>query len=339
MAPIGNFTPKLTVAIPTYNRPAQLEKTLGLLLPQLNNQCFLRILDNNSEIPVKEYAEKIINEYNVQYEIVANRINIGADSNIIRCFEYCETEWLWLLSDDDEVVTNAIEILFRDITIYPDAVNINYYSPGIFHPVRTETKIANGRLEFLRNIDFWGASIFLSVNLYNTNKLKNYWLVNHNTYSHCTQWLIVYYSVNENEQTIQSDHILCYNPLTVSEHKYSSVNLSVARGFSTLLDLITSKTEKKILVSKLKSAVQEWITFESIIKCLLVEYFRSDRQIDIKFLVRRYFDLFYKYFGYKCILKFYLYYAFIFISPDISFQIIRKIILNKKGIDIDKFIS
>ena len=46
------MTALLTIAIPTYNRGEQLLRTLGRLLPQLDERCELLVIDNHSDHPV-----------------------------------------------------------------------------------------------------------------------------------------------------------------------------------------------------------------------------------------------------------------------------------------------
>jgi glycosyltransferase involved in cell wall biosynthesis len=109
----------LTIAIPTYNRPEQLRHTLGIILPQLVAEKRVRLLicDNHSEIP----AQQIFEALNVEIEservqIIQNKVNIGANANIMRCFEMCETTWLWVLGDDDFPSEKAIATILNDIT-------------------------------------------------------------------------------------------------------------------------------------------------------------------------------------------------------------------------------
>lgn len=94
----------LTIAIPTYNRIEQLRRTLTNLIPQLDDRCYLMILDNNSDNKVENEISDLTELLSKEsYAVIRHRINIGADTNIFRCFELCETKWLWTLSDDDEV--------------------------------------------------------------------------------------------------------------------------------------------------------------------------------------------------------------------------------------------
>ena len=107
---------KLTIAIPTYNRNDILEQNIGLLLPQLNSDCKLLIIDNHSSIPVEETLNPYILKFpHVSIEVIRNRVNVGGNANVLRCIEFCETEYLWILSDDDPVLNNAVETIFKYI--------------------------------------------------------------------------------------------------------------------------------------------------------------------------------------------------------------------------------
>jgi abequosyltransferase len=82
----------LTIAIPTYNRSEQIKATISLLLPQLTPECFLLIIDNHSDVPVSESLAALLATLpQSQYSIVRNRVNIGGNANIVRCFELCDT--------------------------------------------------------------------------------------------------------------------------------------------------------------------------------------------------------------------------------------------------------
>ena len=334
----------LTVSIPTYNRPEQLKRTLELLLPQLTEQCFLRILDNHSIIPVKEYTESIIGHFpNVKYEIVRNKINVGADNNIMRCFEYCDTDWLWTLGDDDIIESNAIAIIFEDINDYKEAFNINYYSPSINHPIRKKISLGFGIKGNIENMDSFGASIFISSNVYNYKLIKtrtDLSLAYHYTYSCASQWFILYSSLLNDGLTVSSPKIICKNGVDsfLSYRTHSTVNLSIAKGFASILELLTEKKFKRLLINKLKTTSSNWITFDSIVKTLIIEY-RKDSTKDIKFALKQHYTHYYQYFGLKITLKFLLIYSLLFLSPAIAYKLIRLMYLKKRNIDLNIFIN
>lgn len=316
----------LTIAIPTYNRIQQLNNTLHRLLPQLTDDCFLLIIDNCSDIPVVEFTKEIFEKYpSVHYEIRRNRVNIGGDSNIIRCFEYCETQWLWTLGDDDEIFETAISTIFDDIKQYPDILYISYNSPSVERPLRNKPVFSNNRLEFLRNMDSLGAMMYISCNIYNNPKFKdvhNY--ANSNTYSSASQWLILLYYLSEHDgKTLLSDKRICSNPFVPDIG--STANLRIARGLATLLDIPMSVAEKKIIVKQLKN--DNFFTLEGILKSLLLMY-QKNKDLEIHFLFSRYYHILYRHYGLKIRAKFKLLQLFLFISPQ-YFYILIKYFLKK----------
>jgi len=159
------MNPILTIAIPTYNRPHQLQTQVRLLLPQLNIQTQLVVYDNCSEIPVNELFTE---EEQSKFQIIRNRVNVGADANIARCFENCSTKWLWTLSDDDYIKTDAIKIILEDINKEEEAIFFNYYND---HYSKT---IGFKELAYeFRGERFFSSSFTMSSCVYNIAKLQS----------------------------------------------------------------------------------------------------------------------------------------------------------------------
>ena len=156
--------PILTIAIPTYNRVEKIQSQIRLLLPQLDQRVHLIIYDNFSTIPVKSYFS---NEELAKFTLVRNRVNVGGDANIARCFENCTTKWLWTLSDDDLVKENAIEIVLKEINKDTEAVFLNFCigvsfeSKGFFSLIR----------EF-KKASVFSSSFTMSSCVYNMAKLQ-----------------------------------------------------------------------------------------------------------------------------------------------------------------------
>ena len=95
----------LTICIPTYNRPSKLNDQLRVLLPQLNDEVKLVVRDNHSNYNIKKLFPGL-NYDKFEYKI--NDQNIGADANIARCIETCDTKWLWILGDDDLIKNDSV---------------------------------------------------------------------------------------------------------------------------------------------------------------------------------------------------------------------------------------
>lgn len=104
--------PLISIAIPTYNRANFLKNLLDNILPQasclggeveicISNNCST---DNTREV-VMGYKEKYPNLINYN----ENEKNLGMDRNILKAMEMPQGDFVWLLGDDDMVVSNGIK--------------------------------------------------------------------------------------------------------------------------------------------------------------------------------------------------------------------------------------
>lgn len=164
--------PILTIAIPTYNRPESIKSQIKALMPQLTEEVSLIVLDNFSDVPVSSILTESERE---RTNIIRNNYNIGADSNIAKCFELCETRWLWTLSDDDAIAQDAVSNVLNSIKQFDDALFINFNSPFDYR---------------IKGVDAFGNSIsnyqrlfWMSICLYNFEKLQPYLYYYHSSIS------------------------------------------------------------------------------------------------------------------------------------------------------------
>ena len=161
----------LTIVIPTFARNEVLERTLPLLLPQISSDCRLLILDNCSPVPVADSLHSLLVQWPaVQCRIVRHRCNLGATANILRCFELCETEWLWALGDDDIVVDDAISVIFDFISKYEDAAYFSFKTrDGGGSKNLKEPVVSNGLTEFIEKLASVHDVNFMSCSVWRTN--------------------------------------------------------------------------------------------------------------------------------------------------------------------------
>lgn len=59
------------------------------------------------------------------FSIIRNNANRGVMGNWIACFDNCETSWLWSVSDDDQLMPNAVNNVLYLIKRNLDSVFIN----------------------------------------------------------------------------------------------------------------------------------------------------------------------------------------------------------------------
>jgi glycosyltransferase involved in cell wall biosynthesis len=117
---MSNDEKKLSIYIPSYNRPEKLLQTLENLCEQLVSAVTIVVLDNHSEVDYKSFCLKSepklarFVESN-QLVFIRNEQNVGMSANFMKAFETCKAEWLWMVADDDDIHSNAISNAFEDI--------------------------------------------------------------------------------------------------------------------------------------------------------------------------------------------------------------------------------
>lgn len=158
----------LTIAIPTYNRNKKLVRSIEALTPQLTEQVKILIIDNCSTIPVQE---SLGNRLLPNMRIIRNERNLGVSVNFLRCFENCDTEWMWLLGDDDPPHENAVATILQEIAAHSGFGFLNFKS-GLT-PGRTTNVHTTGPNEFISKIDDFGNLLFISLGVYNLKQLQS----------------------------------------------------------------------------------------------------------------------------------------------------------------------
>ena len=112
----------VTIAIPVYNRYLYFEEAIFSVLSQSYNVNII-VVDNNSEHDKFERFIKELNMPNVKY--FRNEYNVGMVENWNKCIEYCDTEWLSILHDDDWISPSYVSEISKMIVKFP---KINIFS-------------------------------------------------------------------------------------------------------------------------------------------------------------------------------------------------------------------
>lgn len=112
--------PKLTIAIPTYNRVDCLRQLLPELIPQVDTATSrgfaieVIVVDNASPDETQDYVQHTFHD-RIRY--IRNKANIGGDANFIECVKHANGEYVWLFGDDDIInpggVDRVVDILLK----------------------------------------------------------------------------------------------------------------------------------------------------------------------------------------------------------------------------------
>jgi glycosyltransferase involved in cell wall biosynthesis len=105
----------ISICIPNFNYGSYLDATLASLNRQTNQQFEIVISDNASTDNSKEIIQKWENRFE-KFKYRFNKCNIGFASNLDRVAEMASLEFMLMLSSDDLVNPQAIEVYSRFIT-------------------------------------------------------------------------------------------------------------------------------------------------------------------------------------------------------------------------------
>jgi glycosyltransferase involved in cell wall biosynthesis len=225
--------PELTIVIPTFDRPDEIVSRVRELLPQLTAECQLIILDNQSPLPVDAAVEEVLRDHpGAPCTIIRNRANVGGNANILRAFEICETRWLWILGDDDQVLPGGIATIFETIASSPEAVFFNFRSE--IYPEQRSVR-TTGREAFAANIRSFINTIFISTCIYDCAKVRPHLrTAYHYSYCNAGQLLIVLLSLDASSVCIFSDRQIVHWQYPGDEQRWAPVNAWFA--FMTILE-------------------------------------------------------------------------------------------------------
>ena len=122
----------LTFVVLSYNRPDKLERILSHFNGFSEKDISLVIKDDNS--PDFPLIENIVNKYKntigIPVNLIKNEFNLGYDSNLLDSFEKIDSEYLFLLSDDDYVKVDKLNELICALKQFEHNIYFTPYLDG-----------------------------------------------------------------------------------------------------------------------------------------------------------------------------------------------------------------
>lgn len=124
-----NFSaPLLSIYIPTHNRFEELNRLVDLLAAEIAENEHLRasvevVISDNASLVNKDKLLKILEAFTeLNVSIYVNENNMGADRNMLCCFERTVGDYVWLLCDDDLIYSGSIS----DVLSYIEMGSVKY---------------------------------------------------------------------------------------------------------------------------------------------------------------------------------------------------------------------
>jgi glycosyltransferase involved in cell wall biosynthesis len=101
--------PILSFTIPTYNRSAYLRVLLSSLLEELRGDSRVEVIvsDNASTDDTPAVVQEM-QERGLPLRYIRNEVNLGADANILQCYEQAKSKYVWIFGDDDMVAPDGL---------------------------------------------------------------------------------------------------------------------------------------------------------------------------------------------------------------------------------------
>lgn len=273
----------LTIAIPTYNRNEILRDNLEVVLPQIRaakNDVCLRIFDNRSDVPVEETLAPLLRDFSdVEIKIERNRANIGANANIMRCLELCDTPWMWMLGDDDTPRAYAVHSILEDIKAHPDALYLNY----AFDSRRDKVFCTCGLDELFAQMDMSANLPWISSSVYRAEAMRGGLKYGYQyTYAMLSHVATLLMSVGEDGECwfLREGLILIPDAPPDAEQQWSHVNLAL--GAPIIYDLPLGSRWRNEAVRRL--LVTNWgpsLSLKIVTYQLLLSLFQGGDRRDV----------------------------------------------------------
>ena len=123
-----DFSPQLSICVPTYNRASLLKECLNsirIAAERCLGEIELVISDNASQDNTTEVVTEFRNKYPwVQY--YRNPENIGAERNFFAVAAKANGDYLWIFSDDDKMSLEGISTVLQQIKAGHEMIICNY---------------------------------------------------------------------------------------------------------------------------------------------------------------------------------------------------------------------
>lgn len=122
---------KLSICIPTYNRAKHLANCLNSIIQcKLNSNLQFQVCvsDNHSTDETESVVRAAQSKIEIKY--CKNSSNLGIPKNFLNVVSMAEGDFVWLIGDDDLLMPNAVEELYKLIDGHP---KVDFFYVNSFH--------------------------------------------------------------------------------------------------------------------------------------------------------------------------------------------------------------
>jgi hypothetical protein len=189
---------------------------------------------------------------NVDMRIIRNRWNIGLVANVLRCFENCDTEWIWVPGDDDIMTPDAVHSVLAVMQEYPNACYLNFLTEGLkSSSFRRSTFVTRGLSEFAQRMESAHHVNFMSCSIWRTETFGRVLAAGfHNAYSNGWTFALLLSALKETSEVVFSDKAVV-QLVTTAPHTTRWSYRKFVLGWVTLLEIACSRRDRMCLAKKM----------------------------------------------------------------------------------------
>lgn len=229
----------LTLLIPTFNRKQQLLELLkSIELQGCVNQYKIIICDNHSNYNVNEaIISSFEGDFVKNIRVNSWSFNTGMSTNISVPLLLVETEWCWMLSDDDSLTDGALPYILSLIKKNPDVLAIKCsLKDYVYHKDCSVTSVPDF-IDYYSDPQKSGEMMYLSM-VYNLRNLHPYLpKITEYSYSHLSFLLPLLFGLKDGK-IIKFSSFAAIDYRDDAGDNWAKVRaLKVALGVRTLLDV------------------------------------------------------------------------------------------------------
>jgi glycosyltransferase involved in cell wall biosynthesis len=246
--------------------------TLQHLLPQLDEQCEVLILDNASDTPVEDFLNENLPQKDAgpfAFRVIRNGANIGACANILRCIEMSTGEWTWTLGDDDVPFKDTIAKIMSQLKGF-NGIFLSFSHRW----AKVKDEMGNGREAFVMSSMMYNSIGFISNNIFRSTNFKKVLFYGMNSLQTMFPHIVIIFKALRpcDEWKLSSNEIVTLSFRVPSEKQWNYIKV-MPRGF-LILDLHflrLTKKEKNRLQQKIyrdagiQSFRQAWTQFFNVL--------------------------------------------------------------------------
>jgi abequosyltransferase len=175
--PSADEKPLLTIAVPTFNRESCLRELLGILFDQLVSEPRVELIVSDNASP--DETPLVIQEFQqrgLRIRYIRNETNIGADRNLLQCYELAQGKYVWVFGDDDVILPGGVAVVLSyveskdyEIVYLNSYIFKGEYTPLTLEPARNAVEMTDIE-EYSRRINIFFT--FISGNIVNKDVVQ-----------------------------------------------------------------------------------------------------------------------------------------------------------------------